>query len=169
MAAIVHALILVAALLLAAAAAHDAATRTIPNWLPLLLAALGVALRLLTGDLGPGLAVAALVLAGTALAWLRGWLGGGDVKLAAAFALVPPPGQVAAFVLATALAGGVLALVYLALVRRVPRPSPGRRAGFLARCAKAEAWRMRRGGPLPYAVAIAAGGFYVLHPLLVSG
>lgn len=165
MAALVHALVLFAVGLLAAAAAHDAATRTIPNGLPLLIAALGLALRLLTGSLGPGLAVASLVLAGTVLAWLRGWLGGGDVKLAAAFALVPPPGQVAGFVLATAIAGGVLALVYLALVRRVPRPRPGRRTGFLARCAKAEAWRMRRGGPLPYAVAIAAGGFYALHPL----
>jgi prepilin peptidase CpaA len=110
-----------------------------------------------------------MVFAVCFLAWLRGWLGGGDVKLAAAFALVPPPGQAAAFVLATALAGGVLALLYTVLVRLVPRPAPGRRTGLLARCLKAEAWRISRRGPLPYAAAIAAGGFYVLQPSLGIG
>jgi prepilin peptidase CpaA len=159
----------IAAMLLAVAAVHDAATRTIPNWVPTVLAALGVAVRLLGGQVLPGLAAAGLILAGCVLAWLGGWLGGGDAKLAAAFALVLPPGQVAAFVLATALAGGVLALLYLLLHRVVPPPAPGRRSGLLPRCLKAETWRISRGGPLPYAVAIAAGGFYVLQPLFGIG
>ena len=154
----------VAVVLLAVAAVHDAATRTIPNWVPAGLAALGAAVRLLGGQVLPGLAAAGLMLAGCVLAWLGGWLGGGDAKLAAAFALVLPPGQVAAFVLATALAGGILASLYLLLHRVVPPPAPGRRTGLFPRCLKAEAWRIRRGGPLPYAIAITAGGFYALQP-----
>ncbi len=154
----------IAVALLTVAAVHDAATRTIPNWVPAGLAALGVVVRLLGGQVLPGLAAAGLILAGCVLAWLGGWVGGGDAKLAAAFALVPPPGQVAAFVLATVLAGGILALLYLLLHRVVPPPAPGRRDGLLPRCLKAEAWRISRGGPLPYAVAIAAGGLYVLQP-----
>lgn len=155
--------------LLAAAAAHDAATRTIPNWVPAVLAVLGIALQVLEGQLLPGLVAASLVFAGCVLVWRLGWLGGGDAKLAPAVALVLPPAQVAVFVLATALAGGVLALLYLLLFRVVPRPAPGRRRGLLPRCLKAEAWRISRGGPLPYAVAIAAGALYVLHPSLRIG
>ncbi len=153
-----------ALVLLVLAAVHDAATRTVPNWIAAALASLGIAIRILDGQALPGFAAAGLILCGCVLAWLGGWLGGGDAKLAAAFALVAPPGQVAAFVLATTLAGGVLALLYIALRRIVPPPTPGRRLGMLPRCLKAEAWRISRGGPLPYAVAIAAGGFYVLQP-----
>ena len=163
---LVEALAVFSAMLLTTAAMHDAATRTIPDWLPASLAALGFAARLVEGNVLPGLAAASVVFTACVLVWLPGWLGGGDVKLAAAFALVPPPAQVAAFVLATALAGGVLALL---LLRVVPRPAPGRRSGLLARCLKAEAWRISRGGPLPYAVAIAAGGITVLQPSLMIG
>ena len=153
-----------AAGLLMLAAVHDAATRTVPNWLSAVLAVVGIALRFLDGQALTGLAAAGLILCGCLLAWLGGWLGGGDAKLAAAVALVSPPSQVAAFVLATALAGGALALLYIVLHRVVPPPAPGRRRGMLPRCLKAEAWRISRGGPLPYAVAIAVGGFYVLQP-----
>lgn len=156
----------ISAALLTVAALHDAATRTIPDWVSALLAAAGVALRALDGTVLPGFVAAGLVFAGCVLAWRRGWLGGGDAKLAPAFALVLPPGQVAAFVLGTALAGGALALLYLLMLRIVSRPAPGRRGGLLARCIKAEAWRISRRGPLPYAVAIAAGGLYVLNPSL---
>ena len=157
------------AALLVLAALHDAATRTIPNWIAASIVLLGLMARLLGGDLVTGLAAASLLFGGCVLAWSRGWLGGGDAKLAAAFALVPAHGQVADFVLATALAGGLLALLYLALSRIVPRPAPGPRQGLLARVAKAEAWRISRCGPLPYAVAIAAGGIHVLHSPLSIG
>lgn len=155
--------------LLAYAATHDAATRTIPNWIAACIVLLGIAARLLGGDLIASLAAASLLFAACVFAWSRGWLGGGDAKLAAAFALVPAHGQVAGFVLATALAGGLLALLYLALSRIVPRPAPGPRQGLLARVLKAEAWRISRCGPLPYAVAIAAGGIHVLHSPLSTG
>jgi prepilin peptidase CpaA len=39
----------------------------------------------------------------------------------------------------------------------VPAPRPGRPHSLIARIAKAEAWRLRRRGPLPYGAAIAAG------------
>ncbi len=164
MTSVVLALAVAAVALLVLAAVHDAATRTVPNWISAALAAAGIAIRLLDGQALPGLAAAGLILCGCVLAWLGGWLGGGDAKLAAAFALVSPPGQVAGFLLATALSGGALALLYIVLHRIVPPPAPGRRRGMLPRCLKAEAWRISRGGPLPYAVAIAAGGFYVLQP-----
>jgi prepilin peptidase CpaA len=157
------------AALLVYAAMHDAAMRTIPNWISACIVLLGIAARLLGGDLIASLAAASLLFVGCVFAWSRGWLGGGDAKLAAAFALVPAHGQVVDFILATALAGGGLALMYLALSRVVPRPSPGPRRSLLARAVKAEAWRISRCGPLPYAVAIAVGGIYVLHPPLCIG
>jgi len=159
----------ISAAVLVAAAVHDVATRTIPNSVPALLALLGIAIRVLDGGLLSSIAAVSLLFAAGAFVWRMGWLGGGDVKLVPAFGLVLPPGQVGAFVLATAVAGGVLALLYLVLRPAVPAPAPGRRRGRLRRCLKAEAWRISRGGPLPYAIAIAAGGLYVLHPSLHIG
>jgi prepilin peptidase CpaA len=155
------ALLLVAALLLYAAL-HDIAARTIPDLVPGALAAAGIVLRLLAGDLLAGLAAAAIVFALTAFAWWRGWMVGGDVKLLAATALVVAPASVPGFVLAVALAGGVLAMTYLFLgrfltIRNGPRPS-----SLPRRALRAEAWRIGRRGPLPYGVAIAAGAIFTL-------
>jgi prepilin peptidase CpaA len=44
----------------------------------------------------------------------------------------------------------------------LPRPLPGRPPSLAARIIRVERWRLRRGGPLPYAVAIASGAFFVL-------
>lgn len=152
------------AALLAAAALHDAAVRTVPNWISLALFLAGLALRAAHHDLPAGLAAAAALFALLALFWQLGLLGGGDVKLAAAAALAVPPHAVPGFVLAVAVAGGALALAYLLLPIFVPRPEPGRRRGLLARALKAEAWRLHRRGPLPYAAAIAAGCLYTILP-----
>ncbi|HJS87116.1 MAG TPA: A24 family peptidase [Acetobacteraceae bacterium] len=150
--------------LLGAAALHDAAFRTVPNWISLALACGGLALRGLHHDLLPGLAVALGLFALLALLWTRGLLGGGDVKLAGATALTVPPDAAPSFVLAVSLAGGVLALLYLALSLVVSRPAPGVRRSLPARLLKAEAWRVHRRGPLPYAAAIAAGCVFTLLP-----
>jgi prepilin peptidase CpaA len=151
------ALILLSAGLLVAALLHDIAFRTIPNRIPAGLALLGLALRMQAGNLAAGLGIAAILLLILGLFWLRGFIGGGDMKLIPAVALVLPPSATPAFILSVSLAGGVLALIYLALQFIVPRPQPGPRRGFLARVLKAEAWRMHRRGPLPYAAAIAGG------------
>jgi len=156
-----------AALLLGTAGICDLATRTIPDRIPLALILLGVAAQLDAGRLGVALLVAFAVFGLAALAWRRGWMGGGDVKLLAACALFLPPARVPGMLLATALAGGVLAGIYLFL-RRVVTSPPGARASrpparrFLARALRAERWRIARRGSLPYANAIAAGALFVL-------
>jgi prepilin peptidase CpaA len=87
------------------------------------------------------------------------------VKLMAALSLALTATDCYRFVIATALFGGLLAMAYLLLRRVLPplRCKPG--TSRLLRVAVVEAWRIRRGLPLPYGVAIAAGGIFVLlHP-----
>ncbi len=93
------------------------------------------------GGLGVG---AAIFVVGMVL-FSRGGLGGGDVKLMTVVGMWAGPQLWLPFVVVTAMAGGVLALVVLALAIRA--------SGF-----DREAWRRRT---LPYGVAIACGGFYV--------
>ena len=95
-----------AALALIAAALHDVVARTIPNAIPAFIALLGLALRAAEGDLAWGLLAFVLVFAVAAIAWRYHVMGGGDVKLLAACALLPPPGSVADMLVAIALAGG---------------------------------------------------------------
>jgi prepilin peptidase CpaA len=131
----------------AAAAATDARDRRIPNALSGALALLGlarIALALATGEpplpLAIDLAAAVAVFALGALGFASGVLGGGDVKLLAAGALWLGAAALLPFLTATALAGGVLALAFVAWGLLGPaRPKPG----------------------LPYGIAIAAGGILV--------
>jgi prepilin peptidase CpaA len=159
-------ILLLASLALVAASLHDIAARTIPNRLCLALACLGLLARALAGDLLPGLLAAGLVFLLALLAWRCRVMGGGDVKLLAACALLPPPAAVPSLVLAVALAGGLLALAYVALPLLLPAPAPApaltRPIALAARALRAEAWRIRRRGPLPYGVAIALGTFFTL-------
>lgn len=138
----------------------DLGWRLIPNALPATLAGAGITLRLAEGlaALLLGLATFALALLLLGLLWRLGFLGGGDAKLAASGSIFLAPALVPQAALATALAGGVLALLYLALRPLLPkRHAPaGRTRPMLVRFARVEAWRVRRGS-LPYAVAIAAG------------
>ena len=152
------------------AALHDVLARTVPNWMPIALFIIGVVERVLDGRIVTSLLIGALVFIISGLCWKRGWLGGGDVKLLAAAAVAVPPVAVPPFIAAVALAGGVLSLAYLALSRLIPRAvlrrppfgPVGRPAGVLPRAFRLERWRLSRGGPLPYAVAIATGGLFVL-------
>jgi len=153
--------------LLAFAAWRDVATRTIPDEVSIALAVVGIAARAVFGVEALVHSLAAASLLGGLLVFLhaRGFLGGGDVKLATALALGLSPLDVWNLVVAVALAGGVLGLLYLVLQRLLPdgAPNTGRRAGRTPRRLLAvEAWRIRRRGPLPYGVAIAAGGTIVL-------
>ena len=74
-------LVLCGSTLLIAAAVHDTAARTIPNWMPIGLATVGAILRLRDGDLFFSLEIAAVLFLLLWAMWLRGWIGGGDVKL----------------------------------------------------------------------------------------
>ena len=163
---VVSSILVVSIGLVLLAGLHDAAVRTIPNWIPATLAVAGLVLRFDQGNAIVGLTTAALLLATLGFLWLRGFIGGGDMKLIPAVALVLPPSHAPAFVLFVALAGGVLALIYLALSFVVSRPEPGLRRAFIARVLKAEAWRMHRRGPLPYAIAIAGGAMPVFMNVL---
>ncbi|WP_114377687.1 A24 family peptidase [Elioraea thermophila] len=150
-----------AVLALGGAALCDVAFRRIPDAFCALLAIASIAARLTEGlaAAAASLAAAAILFAVLFALFLRGVLGGGDVKLATAAALGLPPLAVWDFVVATALSGGALSLLYLAgphLPLRKPRPA-GRGKPLLARIAAAETWRLKRRGPLPYGVAIAAG------------
>ena len=164
-------LCILAAALLLYAALHDLAARTVPNWLPMALLAVGLPLRLLDHSLLPGLLVALGTFVVLFSAWLAGAMGGGDVKLwAAATVLVPPllPRELA-FFLAVLVGGGLLAIIYLLLGALAPKPAASRRRAArsgsrLARIARAERWRIGRRAPLPYACAIAAGALLTLLP-----
>lgn len=154
-----------AAAVLVFAAGRDLATRRIPNRVSAALVLLGAGLQLHAGHFGPALAAAAAVFGGMYAIWRFGWVGGADAKLLPAAALLVPPDRVGALLLAVSLAGGVLATAYLLLARLRPRPpagSNGRGRGIVGRVLRAEARRIRRGGPLPYAVAIGAGALMIL-------
>lgn len=154
--------VVVACAALGAAALHDLAVRTVPNLLVAVLACCGLALAGLQHRLPASLAVAAALFLLAVLLWLRGLLGGADAKLLAACGLLIPPAHVAAMLLATALLGGVLCVPYLPGRHLFARPASGRPAGLLARLLRCERRRLRRRGPLPYAVAIAAATLFVL-------
>ena len=149
--------------LLAFAALRDIATRRIPNWASALVALLGAALRIGDEQLAFGLAAAAGVFALAYLLWLRGWAGGGDVKLLAATALLVPPDAVLHLLVAVSLAGGALSALYLLLIRAGLPAMRLAAPGVLRRALRAEAWRIRRRGSLPYACAIGAGGLITLY------
>lgn len=155
-------LALVIILALLAAAWRDLAVRRLPNCLAALVATAGLGMRALEGPsaVGVSLAAAGALFAVLFVLFARGWLGGGDVKLATAVAIGLPPLSVWHFVVGTALAGGMLSAVYLLAFRLPPmrRPPRGRTRGLLRRIAAAEAWRVRRRGPLPYGIALCASG-----------
>jgi prepilin peptidase CpaA len=141
-------LALVAIGVFVAAAADDIARRRIANGFVLALtaaAALRLVLGLATGaeDVTPfwDLAAALAVFAAGVAAFHFGVFGGGDAKLLAAGTLWIGAASVWAFLFATALAGGALALGFL-----IWAP--------LARKAGREVQRIA----LPYGVAISAGG-----------
>lgn len=134
------------AIILVVAAVIDVRTFTISNGLNVLVAALALlfwwAVKL---PLWPGaalqLGMAVGVFALFSLAFLMGQMGGGDVKLAAALALWFSPGETIRFIVVMSIAGGALTLLVL-LVQKL---------------------RRKEGPPeVPYGVAIAAGGLFIL-------
>ncbi len=93
------------------------------------------------------------------------------LNLLGAIAIALPPGMVSLFVIAMSLAGAVHAAAYMVARRVVTPPSaltigasgrPPRARSLLPRALRAERWRISRGGPLPYACAIAFGFLFVV-------
>ena len=149
-------------LFLCASAVSDLRHRSIPNLLTGSMAVVGVLLSVTgSGVLGAGSALlaGAVTLAIGLLLQVARLVGGGDVKLFAAMAMwIGPKGSVDA-ALATAIAGGVLALFFL----RRPSPvsgavqSPGP-PPLISRLQLDEGRDFER---VPYGVAVAAGGLWV--------
>lgn len=155
---------LLAASLLMLGAWRDIATRTIPDAFGVLLVVIGGVARTLEGSvaiflsLGSALALFVLLM----VAYWRRAIGGGDVKIMTAFSVGLSPIASYHFVVATAVAGGILATVYLALSYVPGRMCRIERRSLLGRIFNIEAWRIRRRKPLPYGLAIAAGGVFTL-------
>lgn len=130
----------------------DVRVREIPDWVSLGLLALAV----LNGAAihWVSLACGGLIYLLLFFLWSVGVMGGGDVKLIATASLFFMPYEQLIFLLNIGLAGGVLAVLYLFGRKRLPIIS---KRTTEIRVLRVEAWRIRRGAPLPYAVAIAVG------------
>ncbi len=135
------------------AAAYDLLTMTIPNRLSIALALAFFVIALIVGmdfteilmNTGAGL----LVLAVGIGFFAAGWVGGGDVKLAAGTVLWLGFDLVLPYLFVAALAGGVLTVVIL-MLRRHPLPAFAQHWAWLDRLHDA------RNG-VPYGVALAVG------------
>jgi prepilin peptidase CpaA len=142
---------------MAFAASSDLLTMTIANRVSLILVAGFAVLAAMTGmsaaDALSHAAAAVLVLAVVFVFFSRGWIGGGDAKLAAATVLWLGFAHLADYLLYASLLGGVLT-VALIQFRALPLPKV-----FVDR-----EWAERlhrRGGGVPYGVALAAAALLV--------
>jgi prepilin peptidase CpaA len=144
------------------AAGHDVISRTVPNWMSLLIAIFGAVASFADDRLLISATLGVAVFFVAAIFWRRGLMGGADVKLLGAVAIVLPPGMVSSFVVAMSVAGATHAIAYLLARRIVTVPRQARPRPLWARALRAERWRISRGGPLPYACAIAFGFLFVL-------
>jgi prepilin peptidase CpaA len=143
----------------------DVTSRRVPNWLTAVLAIAALIFNathgLVPALLSLGVMVAVLLLG--ALAFSQGWIGGGDVKLAAAAAGALSYPACIPFLLYTIFGGGVLAVAYALLRGRLKQTFAG--VGTLAfpifhgGAGKATPTNMT---PMPYALAIGLGAILVL-------
>jgi prepilin peptidase CpaA len=143
--------------LMAFAASSDLLTMTISNRISLLLVAGFFALALVIGmngnqvmsHVGAGM----LVLAVTFVFFARGWIGGGDAKLAAATALWFGFDHLMSYLVYASILGGALTLLLLQF-RSLPMPL------FLVGREWAERLHHKQGG-VPYGIALAASALLV--------
>jgi prepilin peptidase CpaA len=139
------------ALLLLAAAVGDIRRREIANGLNGAIALLAIPYWAAIGltpwpEMAMQAGVALLVLGAFALLFHFGWMGGGDVKMIAALALWLPAREVLQLLVTMSLAGGALTIAMLIRARSA---------------------RSSDTIEVPYGVAIAFGGFWVLaEPIL---
>lgn len=137
-------LIIILLLTLIAAAVQDAVRFKISNLtcgIVLLTAVVAMALHGFSLSLWQNVAVCVAILALGTLAFAGGWLGGGDVKLLAVLGLWFDLRAAVALLAAVFIAGGVVAFIYIA----------ARWTRLRQRSTE------KRGGRVPYGIAIAAG------------
>ncbi len=145
--------------LMAFAASSDLFTMTISNRLSLALAGGFALLAIVTGmslpAVGLHLAAGALVLVVTFGFFTRGWIGGGDAKLAAATALWFGFDHLLDYVTYASLFGGVLTLALLQF-RKLPLPAAMARQPWIMRLHESD-------GGIPYGIALAAAAL-IIYP-----
>lgn len=139
-------------LLLALTIITDLRERTIPNWLTGLVALLAIASWFAKGlALWPDIALQVAQALGAlllfAIFFVRGAMGGGDVKLIAALALWLPLQMFVNFLMVMSLLGGALSIFYLLKSRGRDKDTPVE---------------------VPYGVAIALAGFWVIANQFVT-
>ncbi|WEJ33931.1 prepilin peptidase [Devosia sp. SD17-2] len=143
--------------LMAFAASSDLLTMRISNRLVLLLAggffAVALAINMPMQDLAMHVLCSLAVLAVAFTFFAMGWVGGGDAKLAAATTLWLGFGLTLPYLVYSALFGGLLTIVILAL-RRLPL------FPMLARFRWLERLHDNKSG-VPYGIAMAAAGVMV--------
>ncbi|MBK8907619.1 MAG: prepilin peptidase [Rhodospirillales bacterium] len=150
--------------LVALAALTDLTSLTVPNRICAAIAALYpvYAVAVHQPDWLAAVGIAAAVFAVGAALFATGLMGGGDVKLMTAIALWAGPEMVLEFMLVTAVAGGVIAILMATSLRFVFAYA------FTALGAR-DAGATVLGRSVPYAVAIAIGAFVVIGPPLLTG
>lgn len=133
----------------------DLRSRLIRNWVIVALALAYLPLALGAGlswaDMAGGLAAGVLIFAAGFGCFAAGWVGGGDVKLAAVSGLWLGAHQSLLYILVASLAGAALAVLMLAADRLSRRhAAPGAQTNVSAR-------------ELPYGPALAVAGLALLH------
>ena len=136
----------VLAAMLIVAATGDLRSRRIPNWLNLAIALTAIPFWWMSGygfwpEVATQIAISLGVFGLFLIPFLRGWMGGGDLKLLTALGLWLPLASLLKLLVIMSLAGGVLTLVMLARRRRASGQE------------KTE---------VPYGVAIAFGGLWLI-------
>ena len=143
--------------MMAFAASTDLLTMTISNRVSLILVGGFVALALISGmsmaDIASHAGAAGIVLVVAFGFFTRGWIGGGDAKLAAATALWLGFEHLLTYLIYASLFGGALTLLLLQF-RLAPLP------GLLARQDWAQRLHRKDGG-VPYGIALAAAALAV--------
>jgi prepilin peptidase CpaA len=144
---------------MAFAASSDLLTMTISNRLTLVLIAGFLALAFFSGmplhDMLMHAGAALAVLAVTFVFFARGWIGGGDAKLAAATALWLGFDHLMAFALYASIFGGILTLAIIRF-RLMPLPQALAEQEWVMRLHKVD-------GGVPYGIALAAAAL-VIYP-----
>jgi len=145
--------------IMAFAASSDLLTMTISNRVSIILVAGFLALALMSGmtaaEVLSHAGAGALVLFVSFGFFTRGWIGGGDAKLAAATAMWLGCGYLLNYLVYASLLGGALTLLLIEF-RLVPLP------GLLA----GQFWAQRlhrQGGDIPYGIAL-AGAALLVYP-----
>jgi len=143
--------------LMAFAASSDLFTMTISNRVSLALIAGFAVLAFAAGMNGQVLlshiGAAAAVLVVTFICFARGWIGGGDAKLAAATALWLGFDQLMNYLLYASLFGGLLTFLVIQF-RVIPLPAALADRDWVARLHRADAG-------VPYGIALAASALLV--------